>query len=385
MGGGTVLQQGGKNATLRFSLEESVWFHKGQEVAELVSLSLEPNVTIQENEQYITIRGSLDMTGEYRKLADETESDIQNYLQPQHKYVHQVDEREEGLCEFFHPLPVDITLPKNRVRSLDELNIHIDTFDYSLPEKSCLKLVADLYITGVYQEQQSREEDSFTQEKEVQESSNEEEYSFWNPMMTDRQEFINESSDEPSLFTFSAQAKKEKNIEEEQENEQIQSEQPVFAETRNEMQEEVLMRHAKDDESLEKKRAESSSSDVKYLEIESEEEVDQEMQEEQEIVEEEISVAEDKDDKNVSVKSKKKKKKGKYEVISLTDFFARKDDSEPAKLKICIVQQGDTLESIAERYEVTQQQILRLNHLEPHQDVSEGQVLYIPVQYSKTR
>lgn len=97
MGGGTDLQQGGKNATLRFSLEESVWFHKGQEVAELVSLSLEPNVTIQENEQYITIRGSLDMTGEYRKMVDESESDIQSYFQPQHKYVHQVDEREEGL------------------------------------------------------------------------------------------------------------------------------------------------------------------------------------------------------------------------------------------------------------------------------------------------
>ncbi|MFE7152626.1 LysM peptidoglycan-binding domain-containing protein, partial [Heyndrickxia sporothermodurans] len=76
--------------------------------------------------------------------------------------------------------------------------------------------------------------------------------------------------------------------------------------------------------------------------------------------------------------NKKKKKFGKYESISLADFFARKTDEKAAKLKVCIVQQGETLDVLAEKYDISVQQILRMNHLEINQDVYEGQVLYIP-------
>jgi N-acetylmuramoyl-L-alanine amidase len=47
------------------------------------------------------------------------------------------------------------------------------------------------------------------------------------------------------------------------------------------------------------------------------------------------------------------------------------------------VQKGDTLDHLAERYDVTIQNLLRLNNLEINQDVSVGQVLYIPVAVSK--
>jgi len=46
----------GNQSCLRFSLEESVWFQRGQEVAELISISLDPDITIQENDQYVTIK-----------------------------------------------------------------------------------------------------------------------------------------------------------------------------------------------------------------------------------------------------------------------------------------------------------------------------------------
>ncbi|MED4902229.1 LysM peptidoglycan-binding domain-containing protein, partial [Weizmannia sp. CD-2023] len=74
----------------------------------------------------------------------------------------------------------------------------------------------------------------------------------------------------------------------------------------------------------------------------------------------------------------KKKKKQKYESISLADFFARRDEEKPAKLKVCIVQSGETLDQLAEKYNINVQQILRMNHLEVNQDVYEGQVLYVP-------
>ena len=50
-----------------------------------------------------------------------------------------------------------------------------------------------------------------------------------------------------------------------------------------------------------------------------------------------------------------------------------------------IVQNGETLDYLADKYEISVQQILRMNHLEINQDVYEGQVLYIPSYVSATK
>ncbi|WP_052019542.1 hypothetical protein [Mesobacillus boroniphilus] len=117
----------GNQSCLRFSLEESVWFQRGQEVAELVSISLDPNITIQENEQYVSIRGSLELTGEYTCHEQQQENDEQLSAL---KYVHSVMEREEGVYEFLHRFPVDITIPKNRIESIYDIDIQVEGFDY---------------------------------------------------------------------------------------------------------------------------------------------------------------------------------------------------------------------------------------------------------------
>jgi stage VI sporulation protein D len=76
----------------------------------------------------------------------------------------------------------------------------------------------------------------------------------------------------------------------------------------------------------------------------------------------------------------KKKKTGNKKSMSIAEFLARKTENEQqAKLKVCIVQKGDALETLADRYNVPSQQILKVNHLEVTQDIYEGQVLYIPV------
>ncbi len=46
--------------------------------------------------------------------------------------------------------------------------------------------------------------------------------------------------------------------------------------------------------------------------------------------------------------------------MTLTEFFARKEERyEQAKLKVCIVQKGDTLESLADRYDVSVPNLLK--------------------------
>ena len=70
MKGGIDLTQENQSY-LRFSLEESVWFQKGQEVEELYSISLDPNVTLTEDDHYVYIRGTLDLSGEYKNDEEE--------------------------------------------------------------------------------------------------------------------------------------------------------------------------------------------------------------------------------------------------------------------------------------------------------------------------
>ena len=151
---------------LRFSLEESLWFRKGQEVAELVSISLDPDITIQENDQYVTIRGSLELTGEYRSEEDSAENEDENA--PNQKYVERVDPQEEGICEFSHRFPVDITIPNNRIQSIYDIDVIVESFDYAFPERSCLKLTAELTISGLYDSSQQQDEEAVEVEEEYE-------------------------------------------------------------------------------------------------------------------------------------------------------------------------------------------------------------------------
>ena len=107
---------------------------------------------------------------------------------------------------------------------------------------------------------------------------------------------------------------------------------------------------------------------------------------EEEVLEQEEELLED-EEKVIDLEDKRTEKSINYQSqdeqeekeISLTQFFARKDENRAARMKIYIVQENDSLNDIAEKYEVSVSQLLRLNQLEPHQDVYEGQLLSIPV------
>jgi stage VI sporulation protein D len=102
-----------QQSSLRFSVEESVWFQKGQEVGELLSISLDPDITIQEFDQYISIRGALQLTGEYKIDEDYNEEEFE-YANL--RFVSSVETREDdGISQLVHRFPVDITIPRNRI------------------------------------------------------------------------------------------------------------------------------------------------------------------------------------------------------------------------------------------------------------------------------
>ncbi|MFJ7727124.1 stage VI sporulation protein D [Neobacillus sp. NPDC097160] len=355
---------------LRFSLEESLWFRKGQEVEELISISLDPDITIQENDQYVTIRGSLELTGEYKSYEASDASENEGFTSQ--KFVERVAElEEEGSCEFSHRFPVDITIPNNRIQSIYDIDVLVESFDYSLPERSCLKLSAELTISGLYgseqqQQQQQQEEPEYEVLHRSESGYEEEEAGVEQPTV---------QSSYQNNFLFEAEARKPQ----EEEPVEVLPKFPTFNYQPQEEEEDYEPAW-----NFQEGRSEGS----KHVEVEIEQEVVVEIepehhhhhhhhhhQVEKHPVEEESSSSSSDD----MIKKVKKKLSGKKKSMTLTEFFARKDENTgQTKLKVCIVQKGDTVDSLADRYDVSAQNLLRVNNLELNQDVFEGQVLYIP-------
>ncbi|MBO0996341.1 stage VI sporulation protein D [Bacillus sp. SD075] len=454
---------------LRFSLEESVWFQKGQEVAELYSISLDPNVSIQESDQYVFIRGSLDLRGEYKDSQNGEEEEFSQTFLP--KAVQKVERHLNGLNEFTHRFPVDITIPNNRIASLDEVDVSIQSFDYALPEHNCLKLQADLLITGIYND--SYVEERFDTEQEVGETEEQEEtdgenesyipYAAAVPPIPDFQPVFRDEEEEELYSPFTAEAKRVSEENEDEEEEPIylsdQHNAPVFEipvspypeeeewETEVHRQDEV---EAVEEEAMvdpaystekvpsmgeAKLEEEPSRQDsMEKMEIprvilgeevgevpshatihqnspvsnlETEDVIRQEVDEVATgpILNENVKV-EEVEESNSSISDLFKKRerpapqakegknfKGRKQAAerddketadqdekqhSIMDLFGRKQEEELVRMKVCIVQQGETLDDLAQRYDVTVQSILFSNELESNQNVHEGQVIYIP-------
>ncbi|MCM3093299.1 MULTISPECIES: stage VI sporulation protein D [unclassified Cytobacillus] len=407
----------GNPSCLRFSLEESVWFQKGQEVSDLISISLDPNITIQESDQYVTIQGALELAGEYRRSDEEASGEEQEDFAAT-KFVQTIEERGEGICEFKHYFPVDITIPNNRIQSLDDIDVAVESFDYVLPERSCMKLTANLTITGLYGDQQHVPVQVWEEEAETETETEELEPLYRSPEAVEETE-----EEEPILQEWPSFQQEEQKLEvereeqvaartaediwdEEQQEEQLETAEvytPFEAEARKqpEKEEQEVIKPAipaaleVTQEQPQEEQTQKTAPEISFSSQRSEEETPPTAQEIYQMTEASESdspsfekkpvqaAAQETEESSSSPEQEqeaKKKKLSKKKSMSLTEFFARREESEEhVKLKVCIVQNGDTIDVIAERYDIPAQQLLRVNHLEINQDIYEGQVLYIPV------
>jgi stage VI sporulation protein D len=386
-------------------LEESLWFRKGQEVEELVSISLDPDITIQENDQYVTIRGSLELTGEYKSYEPTNENEDEEVTSQ--KFVERVDAREGGNCEFSHRFPVDITIPNNRIQSIYDIDVLVESFDYSIPERSCLKLAAELTISGLYGIEQQQKQQQQPQEEVVElELIPRSEIEFFEEDDEEIEvELASVQSSYQDNFLFEAEARKPQEEDESveilpkfptfnyqpQEDVEEEANQPSldFVEARSESSkpawefEETRSESSKPTWNFQEARSEASQPaktiQPEVVEVEPAPPPTAQFEEEVHPAEESSSVHEEAPPKNI-----KKKKAPKKKSMTLTEFFARKDESSAqAKVKVCIVQKGDTVNSVADRYDVSVQNLMRINNLELSQDIFEGQVLYIPGSLTK--
>jgi stage VI sporulation protein D len=343
---------------LRFSLEESIWFKKGQEVAEFLSISLDPIVSVDEYEQYITIRGALELSGEYR-MAEGEESSADPFDFASHRFVQHISTREDGISELSHRFPIDITIPKNRIQHLEDVYVTVESFDYDLDENGRLLVTADISISGISEA----------------------------PLDEHYEPSLVEEEDEDLLFEpFEVVARKEV-YEEEQRKQQLEEEtSSIFNHAPQEQNEdeaqEMTAIHREETKQEEETAAQLEKPEETAAQLEEKEAVKAE--EENVVPQQEAKVSigsmkeKDADEMEEEVDENEKQKVKSENALYLTKLFAKNQEEEFTKVKICIVQQGDSLDKIAERYDITVQQLLRVNQLESPEEIHEGQLLYIP-------
>lgn len=334
---------------LRFSIEESVCFEKGQEINDLLSVSLEPDVVVDEYGDYVSVRGTLQLVGEFLLFEGDDrpeESDMEEQMP--YRVVQEVEKTDQGTASFRHHFPVDITIPHSRVNEPDDIYVQVESFDYRLVNRQLLQLTAELDIAGI----------AADKKLEVNLRDDEDE------SMIDGSELVE------------VDVKKEASTENTQAQEEVEHEEAlVRSESISEQTEPEIEMKSRTEESDQEQTPESEESTlIGFVKNIDERRNDHETEDEEtkpELKERDENDGADENDDGVERSHQKEN------ALYLTKMLMREDEDSFSKLKMRIIQPGDSLDAIAERYEVTPSHLARMNQLE-EEEVVEGQILYIP-------
>ncbi|MCL6796336.1 LysM peptidoglycan-binding domain-containing protein [Bacillus altitudinis] len=410
-----------QNNRLQFSVEESIYFKNGQEVSELLSISLDPDILVQEVNDYVSIRGSLELTGEYNINQEELMGESSSYAS--YRQADEVKVREDGTAELLHQFPVDITIPKNKISHLNDVFVFIDAFDYQLTESRLLTIQADLAIEGLL--------DEGTPE----------------PLVEEPYEFVHRAEEEYGDVTYEYQAQPEYEeqvmLPREEHEENAEQQAALQHEARTEQEEDeidietVMVEEAEEEEEYEEEEAvalgyrsfpeaqvqeppffdppkllEEEERDDTFFEVEVRKDPEAESKEEEEppvypafesptyqmeqtqeerddsyqferLYEREAPKVYESAQEAEEFEHDQREASGSENSLYLTKLFAKQEEEDFSRMKICIVQQEDTVDRICERYQLNVQQLLRTNSLSVDAELEEGQILYIP-EYQKS-
>ncbi|RAP25407.1 hypothetical protein C2W59_00369 [Bacillus pumilus] len=417
-----------QNNRLQFSVEESIYFKSGQEVSELLSISLDPDILVQEVNDYVSIRGSLELTGEYNINQEELLGELSSYAS--YREADEVKVREDGTAELLHQFPVDITIPKNKISHLNDVFVFIDAFDYQLTENRLLTIQADLAIEGLLDEEtpQAPVEEPYEFVHRSEEEFGDVTYDYQlQPEDEEQEELQNyerEIDEDQAVLQHDTRAEEEKQeeeieielvsreeeteeLEESEEREETESQEEVALGYRSlpdaQVQEPPFFEPPK---LLEEEKREDTFFEVEVRkDPEAAEELEETVQpypvfespayhvEEEEaqddtyqlgrLYEREAPKVYESAQEEEEFEEDVRETSGSENSLYLTKLFAKQEEEDFSRMKICIVQQEDTVDRICERYQLNVQQLLRTNSLSMDAELEEGQILYIP-EYQKS-
>lgn len=315
----------------QFDLTETLFFHRNEGVSEMLGIGLDPEISIESHPDHVLVRGIIALTGEYLPVFVDDQSEVEDEEDIQSRYFKRVERDEEGICEFLHHFPIDISIPHERVKSLADLTVSVDHFDYYVPDARKLELEATVQIEGLEYDQESEAKTNEVDKSIEQETETDYEL---------------ESAEEQRIH-FDVKVKEEE-TESINEQEDIETKTDVV-----EAEEKVIPFKQREEPEL------------------IEEELDQtEIREE--VEEETITINETRADQE--------EEQVQQPTYLLGLFDQDQDEAETerySQLKMYIVQDEDSLEQIAEKYQISLAKLQRANRLEAT-SVSQGQIIYLP-------
>jgi stage VI sporulation protein D len=123
-GGNTVSQQ---SSGLRFDIYERVHLPEdGAGMRELTSIELTPEITVDRQGEQAVLKGYLILSGSYASV-----------------------EEAMGEEQLTHRIPVEITLPMNRIHNVNDISVEIENFDVDLLSSRSLNVTGVLSLNGI--------------------------------------------------------------------------------------------------------------------------------------------------------------------------------------------------------------------------------------------
>lgn len=337
---------------VRFFLEEQVPLKEKIEEADIISLDMEPEVEIVEQDQLVKIKGDLVLSGHFQKSSSQEIGDLTEQLQLPPFEAGQLERNSQSIWSITERFPIDITVPAYKVERLDDVYLNIEQMDYRIDEEGRLNIEVELVLLGV--------ENGLSGERQLVEGEKEQE-----------------------IQTEAIEAEKGEAEERRAEDEQVEEEQVEAEQVEGEQEEEEIEAERGEEERIKEEQVEEARVEEAVLVENERGEGAEEARLEEEIEEGQTVSAEEAPDQAFSEETAKQEQREDSPLVNkvshfLSKLMAKKEETpQKATLKICIVQRNETLEQIAERYQVSPEEIIRFNRLSSS-EVQEGEMIYIP-------
>ncbi|GAA0294697.1 stage VI sporulation protein D [Gracilibacillus halotolerans] len=359
-----------------FELNETIYFDRENEIEEMLGVGLEPVITVEETGDVISVRGVLELQGEYRKKKE-----ANNEIIIESSFVDRVEPLSEDLNEFFHRFMLDISLSNEKVRNINDVVIEVSHFDYQLPSSERMEIEAKLEIQGLVP---FRMETSEIQEEHdlplatVDEEINDEEREQFSFELNHNDDQVSQSFKPPTSFQPDFTEREIPNVFEVEANQQMpeqETEGKVSEEMVEHRDEEIQGEEIDDNE-----REEVINEEILEDEMETNQQVVelvQDISEEEELDERAEDLEEDEQENSEEIVTVHGKSEKRDDASYLMNIFKQEGEEDRTKLTIYIAQPEDSLNEIAEKYKISTSKLARINRLDDDW-VANGQILYIP-------
>lgn len=378
----------GNKQNITFELNEQLSFETGQEIEEMISISIDPDIVIQAYDEYVQVRGVVLLLGEYhRKTANAPNLNVDRSRQ-RGRFIEKVININDEMAHFSHRFPVEISVAKERIHHVEDVTVTVDSFDYELPTSNSLNIIASLHIQGILPKEETKvaSDTSHMKTEENEQDVKQLETKQDDKRGSNHLENKQDKTEQSDESTISEEVMGEKNdpVDHSAANsakEQLQANDHSLRLVKK--PEKDKLRNAHDQvENNEQHAVESKMEKQSPLDIEELSDVNVMDSEAQTVSnesgEDETSLFDGEDEREMHIELSEGTDDDETDVKDitfLTELFEEEDETY-TQVTIYIAQDDDSIESIAKRYEIPVLQLLKDNNLSAD-TIEAGQLITI--------